>query len=164
MSNLTTKGLLKQRQGQDKSEIFLLALENVDEVKPKKKAAPVVPANKEDDIIEYLRTQPDGSKLAVRVTRTKLIAELIHEFRHVNPAGVSAFYSRPVYREAMNAMIGAYQVDLLFRLLAVIPKTNGMQYAPTITNPLEFQRLVPKLVAFIQKKQNEGQTGFTVSL
>jgi len=105
---------------------------------------------------EFLKTQPDGSKTKVETTVGKLVNEMIDMFKTVNPQ-YEQFYSRNVQRQALEHMIDTYPIDSLFMMLNTIPQTNKIMYAPTITTPLEFERLAPKLIAFIQKYKSEKE-------
>jgi hypothetical protein len=162
LSNLTAKTLLKQKQG-EKGEYFLATLEYAEEEAVKKKQKKLPLKIKDETTREFFRTMPDGSKEKRAMTTGKIVNEMIDLFKTVNPS-CGQFYSKPVQRGALERMLDTYPIDLLFKLLEVLPQSNGMQYAPTITTPLEFERLAPKLIAFIQKKQDEKKGSFSVSL
>lgn len=129
------------------------SLEKIKKVAPKKEGT--------HEMIEYMRTQADGSKLAVCESKETTVSNLIDGFKHVNPS-YGMFYSRPATRKLLMTMISQYPVDTLFKLLEVLPQSNGMPYAPVITTPQEFFRLAPKLIAFIQKHQAELSKGFKI--
>lgn len=116
----------------------------------------------EVQIYTYVRTIA-GEKIEKTEPSTTIVAEMIDLFRHVNPS-YKIFFGRKAQRQPLLEMMKEYSITELFKLLEVLPQTNGMQYAPTITTPLEFRRLAPKLVAFIEKKKSEQKSNklFTI--
>jgi hypothetical protein len=41
------------------------------------------------------------------------------------------------------------------QVLSYLPKTNGMDFAPVITTPLEMENRIGKWLAFIQKEKSK---------
>lgn len=81
------------------------------------------------------------------------VSEVIKLFEDINPA-VTKMYGNKTQRASCNRMLEKYGMDKIKQLVAVLPKTNSMKYAPTITTPLQLEDKMAQLVAFIQKEQS----------
>lgn len=85
------------------------------------------------------------------------IPELIKSFESLNPAS-KKFYGNINQRKACRFLIDTYTLE---RVQAVIektlPKTNGMQFFPTITTPLQLQDKWVSLESAVKKYQAEKQ-------
>ena len=129
--------------------------------KAKKTEKPVKTAEDVRDF--YLTNLETGQQEVMSMTTGSIVNMMIDKFKTVNP-DYEIFYSRKVQRDVLVRMIEKYSIDSLFYLLSVLPQTNSMQFAPTITSPVEFSRLAPKLIAFIQKKRSENDSTFKMNV
>lgn len=90
-------------------------------------------------------------------TSSAEIPLLIKEFETINPAS-KKFYGNKTQRKACQDLIDNYSFE---RVLAVIsktlPKTNGLQFFPTITTPLQLFEKWSTLEISIKKYQSEKQ-------
>lgn len=90
-------------------------------------------------------------------TSSSEIPLLIKEFETINPAS-KKFYGNKTQRKACQDLIENYSFE---RVLAVIsktlPKTNGLQFFPTITTPLQLFEKWSTLEIAIRKYQSEKQ-------
>lgn len=80
---------------------------------------------------------------------------LIKSFEKINPAS-KKFYAVPVQRQACASLIENYGLD---RSIAVVentlPKTNSMQFFPTITTPLQLWDKWAALESKVKQYQHE---------
>lgn len=81
------------------------------------------------------------------------VSEVIKLFEDINPA-VAKMYGNKTQRASCQRMLEKYGIEKIQQLVAVLPKTNTMKYAPTITTPLQLEDKMAQLVAFIQKEQS----------
>lgn len=96
----------------------------------------------------------DGKTIEISQPAALVVNHLIDQFKHVNP-NYKTFFKVTVYRKCMLRMIENYNgdIDTLLKVLSMLPHSNQQKYAPTITTPLEFERLLPKLMAWGKKEQ-----------
>lgn len=80
---------------------------------------------------------------------------LIKEFEKVNPAS-KKFYARPPQRKACQFLIDTYGFERVRSVIEkTLPKTNGLQFFPTITTPMQLQDKWASLESAIRKHQSE---------
>lgn len=130
----------------------------------RKKGDIVVPEDVK--LITYVRSDGNGADEVVEATIGRVVNDMIDMFRFVNP-GYQEFFKQPRFRKAFQRMIEAeegYGVATIFEMLRVLPQTNNMQFAPVITNPGEFERNAPKLMAFIQREKSKLDNGFRITV
>lgn len=150
--NLKLAGVLDTKESKDSTEFVLTG--KVYRCRKTRKVREVPKTVEEESVRTYQRVLHDGTKETVVTTTGKVVNEMIEMFKEVNPT-FDKFYSRNVHRRALESMLDRYSIDFLFKLLGTLKQANATQYAPTITTPLEFERLAPKLVSFLQRKQVE---------
>lgn len=101
-------------------------------------------------------TYKDETGQEITKSSNDLIAELIDEFKHVNP-DYGKFFKWKTQRDALDDMLDTWNVQLLFQLIRVLPMSNKEMYMPTITKPTEFRANAAKLLAEVQGKQMFNQ-------
>lgn len=80
---------------------------------------------------------------------------LIKAFEGLNPAS-KKFYGIPVQRKACRHLIDTYGLERIIGIVEkTLPKTNGLQFFPTITTPLQLQDKYVTLESAIKKYQSE---------
>ena len=80
---------------------------------------------------------------------------LIKAFEGLNPAS-KKFYGIPTQRKACQALIDTYGLERVKTVIEkTLPKTNGLQFFPTITTPLQLQDKWVQLESAIRKYQSE---------
>jgi len=75
---------------------------------------------------------------------------LIDLFKNVNPSYKQLFKNK-TERSALERLLKEHGKEKVEWLLEVLPKTNGEQYAPTITRPLELEKKLGQLIAFLKR-------------
>jgi hypothetical protein len=88
---------------------------------------------------------------------------LVEVFRAIVPHQVDGFKRSKRHIEAIENLLGHYSPEQIEEIIHVAFKANGRKYAPTITSPVELEKNLGKLVAFIQK-QNDRSGGFSISI
>lgn len=88
----------------------------------------------------------------------KLVNDLIDLFKNVNPS-LKTLFANKTERKAIERMIKELGHEKLKFVIEKLPATNKVQYAPTITTPLQLERKLGSLIAFYQRKKAESQTG-----
>jgi len=87
-----------------------------------------------------------------------LINEVILSFQGVNPS-FKKWYGNTTQRSAVDRMLVAHGSEKLKKVIELLPKTNGMQFFPTITTPLQLEDKWAALeAAFIRKKGENKRT------
>jgi len=80
---------------------------------------------------------------------------LIKEFEGLNPAS-KKFYAIPTQRNACSELIRIYTLQRVLKIVKdTLPKTNGLQYFPTISTPLQLLDKFIALESAIRKYQSE---------
>jgi len=86
---------------------------------------------------------------------TKNGAELIKSFETINP-NCKRMYGNTTQRTACESLIENYTFERVILVIEkTLPKTNGMQYFPTITTPLQLFEKWSALESAIKKYQSE---------
>jgi hypothetical protein len=83
---------------------------------------------------------------------------LIKEFEKINPAS-KKFYGNTTQRKACSDLIENYTFERVKSVIEkTLPKTNGLQFFPTITTPLQLFEKWSTLEIAIRKYQSEKTT------
>lgn len=94
--------------------------------------------NTEDNIILHSeQSSPDINKV-------------ISLFKDINPS-YRKWYANKTQRSAIDRLIKTIGLEAIEKAVSFLPRTNKMQYAPTIHSPLELEERVAKLKDFIIK-------------
>jgi len=80
------------------------------------------------------------------------INSFIPLFKELNPS-YKTFYANKTQRNALERLLKEHGEDKITHILEIIPKTNAMPYSPTITTPLDLEKKLGALLAFMKKKQ-----------
>lgn len=100
------------------------------------------------------------------LTKPNLIAEassadivlVLDMFSLMNPA-IKRMYGNTTQRKACRSLIDTYGLERITKIITeTLPKTNGLQYFPTITTPLQLQDKFITLESAIRKYQSEKIT------
>ncbi len=86
---------------------------------------------------------------------TTEIARMIELFREIAPHQTDGFKKSRREIQAMQALLQHYGPELVEQVIRLAYTANGMQYAPTITSPVELEKKWAKLVAYVHKYQDE---------
>lgn len=88
-------------------------------------------------------------------TYNPLGAEIIKEFESINPA-CKRMYNNKTQREACDDLIAAYTLERVIDIVEkTLPKTNTLQFFPTITTPVQLRDKFATLEAAIEKYRSE---------
>lgn len=83
------------------------------------------------------------------------ISSLIKSFEKINPAS-KKFYGNKTQREACQSLIETYGFERVTTVIEkTLPKTNGMEFFPTITTPLQLMDKWSSLESQIKKHQSK---------
>lgn len=86
------------------------------------------------------------------------ISILIKSFETLNPAS-KKFYGNPTQRKACQFLIDTYTLERVQSVVEkTLPKTNGLQFFPTITTPQQLQDKWVALESSVRKYQSEKIT------
>ena len=99
-----------------------------------------------------LSTNVDNMEKAKK--ENKNIQDLIEMFRPVNPT-VNRLFPNTTQRKAIKNLLNIYGREKLEKIIAILPKSNAMPYAPVITTPTQLEAKVGQLEAFVQKYRAE---------
>lgn len=81
-------------------------------------------------------------------------ASVIHAFEEVDPKN-KTYYGNTTQREACDFLIGEYGLDVVLQRVAILPKTNTMQYFPNITTPSQLRDKWVQLENAVARKKVE---------
>lgn len=80
---------------------------------------------------------------------------LLDMFSLMNPA-VKRMYGNKTQRKACSELVATYGLERIKKIITdTLPKTNGLQFFPTITTPLQLQDKFIALESAIRKYQSE---------
>mgnify|MGYP001600622752 FL=1 len=82
---------------------------------------------------------------------------LIKEFENINPA-CKTYYARPPQRNACKGLISDYGFERVRSVIEkTLPRTNELQFFPTITTPIQLQEKWATLESAIKRYQSENK-------
>ncbi len=82
-------------------------------------------------------------------------AEIIKAFEEIDPKN-KRYYNNKTQREACDFLIREYGFEQVLRVIKVLPRTNVINYMPTITTPCELREKWVKLESQLLKKKDES--------
>lgn len=106
-----------------------------------------------DDKEEPIQEEP-SNKIQQRQDVADEINPIIELFKPINPSYAKLF-ANTTQRAAVKRLLQTVGRGTLEEALAIIPITNGMQYAPTITTPLQLEDKISQLQSFIRKTKDK---------
>lgn len=83
-----------------------------------------------------------------------LIGEIILSFEGVNPS-FKRWYANTTQRGAIDRLIVSHGVEQVKKIIALLPRTNGMQFFPTITTPAQLEDKWAQLESALRRKKEE---------
>lgn len=84
----------------------------------------------------------------------KLIAEVIFLFEKVNPS-FKKWYGNTTQRAACDRMLVTHGMEKVGKVIALLPKTNGQPFFPTITTPVQLEDKWASLESALVRKKAE---------
>ena len=100
------------------------------------------------------KRKKDNTKDIAETSSADIIL-LLDIFSSINPA-VKRMYGNTTQRKACRDLIDTYGLERLKKIvLETLPKTNGLQYFPTITTPLQLLDKFTTLESAIKKYQSD---------
>jgi len=106
----------------------------------------------------------EDEPIEVEVKETSETAlRLVEMFRAIVPHQVDGFKRSKRQIKAIENLLEHYAPERIEEIIHVALQANGRKYAPTITSPVELEKNLGKLAAFIQK-QNDRSGGFNIVL
>jgi hypothetical protein len=113
------------------------------------------------------REKKREEKKKERTSKALKVLEPVNDFlglfKEVNPS-YETLYSNRTQRCAAQRLLKKFGIEAMQKTLSVVERTNGMQYAPVITTPLELEKLGGKLKAFLAKQKDKSITSEIVSV
>lgn len=82
------------------------------------------------------------------------VVSVIDSFEEVNSA-YKKWYKNKTQREAIKRLIENHSLEKVLKVVKILPKTNLMQYIPSVTTPLELEDRWTKLETSLIKKKEE---------
>ena len=101
---------------------------------------------------------PKKNPFVVTASEDKLIVNLIHSFEGVNPS-FSKWYENTTQRKAAKRLIETHGLEKAKEVIYILPKTNTMEFFPTITTPVQLEDKWAQLASAIAKKKSEKPKG-----
>ncbi len=107
---------------------------------------------------EYISNKEEESN-----TNSESIPILIKSFEKINPA-CKKMYGNNTQRSACESLIEEYTLERVLNVIEnTLPKTNKIEYLPTITSPVQLYEKWSSLEAGIMKLKNKSQTNNVVA-
>lgn len=77
---------------------------------------------------------------------------LIGLFKEINP-NYERLFANKTQRSALERLVKKFGREKVEKMIKFLPKIFGRPYAPTITTPLELEKKLANLIAFLQKEK-----------
>lgn len=95
----------------------------------------------------------NNNTISNEVAEKEPINNLIGLFKPVNP-NFQTLYSNKTQRSALERMVKVHGFEKIERSILCLPEVISRPYAPTITTPLDLEKKMGQLIAFLQKEKN----------
>ena len=82
------------------------------------------------------------------------ISIIIKSFESINPLKVKSWYGNTTQRESVRDLLDKFGKEKLEKIIAILPKTNAMKYAPRITTPYALEMKVADLEIFLKRQRS----------
>lgn len=89
-----------------------------------------------------------------------LIVEVIDSFKDINPS-YSRWYNNKTQRAACERLIRLHGLEMLKKVIRLLPQTNEMPYITTITTPVQLEDNWAKWESHVKKKKAELENNKT---
>lgn len=84
------------------------------------------------------------------------INKMMKLFKGINPT-INSLFANKTQREALSRLLQQLGEEGLSRIVSeILPRTNQQKYAPTITTPLQLEKKLGQLAAFLQRQKNNS--------
>lgn len=107
--------------------------------------------NKQDTYKKIKKDKNEKNIILADKSTGKEINDLIDLFKSVNPTHDRLFAQKP-QRQAVERLLKKLGREKLEQIIASLPKSNSMDYAPRIFTPYELEKKLGALIAFVQKQ------------
>lgn len=87
----------------------------------------------------------------------KEVNEIIGLFKDINLTAYKGWYKNKTQRQAISDLLKEIGVQKLKAAISVLPQTNEMKYAPSITTPLQLKEKLTQLRNFIIKEKKNSK-------
>lgn len=84
----------------------------------------------------------------------KNIAKLIDLFKEINPS-YKKFFGNKTQRASVFRLLETHGMEKLEKIIALLPRTNAMDFMPVITTPLQLEDKFAQLATALQKYKNK---------
>ncbi len=101
---------------------------------------------------KVIATQSVAGKEIQRISFKKEIDKLIDLFKEVNPAHYRLFGNK-TQRKALEDLVKKWGREKVEQTIKLLPQTNQMKYAPTITTPIQLADKLGSLIVFYKKSK-----------
>lgn len=98
--------------------------------------------------VDSIRTDKEAE------TSSADIVDVIDCFAMVNK-GYKSWFANRTQRSAVIRLIKAYGKEKVLQVVCILPRTNEMQYIPTVTTPLQLDEKWAQLEVGLKKKKEE---------
>lgn len=111
-------------------------------------------AKREEYSIEENRVEESRIEETAETSSAKEISEIIDSFKEVN-ISYKKWFGNKTQRSALERLLKLQSKEMILKVTALLPKTNKMQFFPTITTPLQLEDKWSALSDALNKKKGE---------
>lgn len=101
------------------------------------------------------KVSKDNTTIATPPSVASEIVEVINLFQSLNPS-YKKFFGNNTQRGAAERMLKIHGLEKLKKLIEILPQTNGKQYMPIITTPLQLEDKMGMLMFNLKKTESKG--------
>jgi len=110
------------------------------------------------DMVSHLNSNSNSNSnldSTLAETSSALIPNLIKLFETINPT-CKTYYGNTTQRKACDFLISTYGFEKVSKIITeLLPQTNGMEYMPTITTPIQLRDKWSQLEAGVKKERSK---------
>lgn len=82
--------------------------------------------------------------------------DLIELFKPINPS-YERLFANTTQRSALERLVKKHGQEKILWTLNILPKTNSMKFAPTITTPIQLEEKLGMLISFINREKLKAE-------
>ena len=107
-------------------------------------------------------TKETKEKTKESTAQSAEVSAVINLFKEVNPS-YQRLFGMPPQRAAVERLLKTHGVEKLTSMIAYLPTSNAIKYAPVIITPSQFEAKLGELIAWSQKKKDiSSKRGFII--
>lgn len=110
----------------------------------------------EKNVAERTVSKEDNTKNTTNLNEDPLVSQLIEAFKGTNPS-YYRFYTQKAQKDAAVRLIQTHGLRYLLSIVSILPKSNQIKYAPTVTTIDQLEMKLASLEAWASRRKAEAK-------